>query len=66
MLYKKCGHYSDNGDCPCIKCPDEIYDRCEGTCINQTVAKGYAVDTSKLCDKARAYCESGRKEGENV
>ena len=66
MLYKDCGHYTNNGDCPCIKCPDGKYRGCKGTCINQSLPIGYEVDTSLLCPKARAYCESGRKDNENV
>lgn len=70
MLYTWCGHYYDNGEhnCPCTVRPDELYDACEKRCNRQSLPEGYeqGVDTSLLCDKARAYCESGRKEDGNV
>ena len=50
--YEKCDHY---GDCPCITCDNE---GCYGCLGHEN--EGYAVDTDKLCEKARVYCESGR------
>jgi hypothetical protein len=55
-LYKECGHYG--GSCPCILCKDRCYDRCGG-CIG-TETEEYIVDTDKLCEAAKQYCESGR------
>ena len=54
MLFKKCGHYS--GNCPCLLCQKECYGCSDAP-------EGYAVDTEKLCDAAKAYCENGREEG---
>ena len=51
MLFKECGHYG--GECPCLSCN-------KGCSCNETAPAGYDVDTDKLCEKAKAYCESGR------
>lgn len=52
MLFEECGHYS--GECPCLTCNEE--------CVACQVAPdGYAVDTDRLCKRAREYCESGRE-----
>lgn len=56
MKYKRCDHYSYEGDCPCLDCEDLARGTCEG-CMG---CEGYAVDTDKLCPKAKAYCENGR------
>ena len=53
MLFEECGHYS--GECPCLTCEKE----CAGC---QVAPDGYAVDTDRLCKRAREYCESGRKD----
>ncbi len=53
MLFKECGHYS--GECPCLTCNEEC-----AAC--QVAPDGYAVDTDRLCKRAREYCESGRKD----
>nr|DAJ38255.1 MAG TPA: hypothetical protein [Caudoviricetes sp.] len=52
MLFEECGHYS--GECPCLTCKKEC-----SAC--QVAPNGYAVDTDRLCEKAKAYCESGRE-----
>lgn len=54
MLFKNCAHYS--GDCPCLMCDKDC--NCD-----HTAPKGYTVDTDKLCDAAKTYCENGREEG---
>lgn len=53
MLFEECGHYS--GECPCLTCNEEC-----AAC--QVAPDGYAVDTDRLCKRAREYCESGRKD----
>ena len=53
MLYKECEH--NGGLCPCIFC-SRACNCCE------TAPDGYAVDTDRLCKRAREYCESGRKD----
>lgn len=53
--FDKCGHYSDR--CPCLDCRIN----CGYWCFNETEC---AVDTDKLCEKAKQYCESGRDEDE--
>lgn len=53
MLFEECGHYS--GKCPCLTCNEEC-----AAC--QVAPDGYAVDTDRLCKRAREYCESGRKD----
>lgn len=52
MLFDECGHYS--GKCPCLTCKKEC-----SACL--VVPDGYAVDTDRLCNKAREYCERGRE-----
>lgn len=52
MLFKECGHYS--GEFPCLTCNEEC-----AAC--QVAPDGYAVDTDRLCNRAREYCESGRE-----
>lgn len=54
--YKMCPH--TEGICPCLHCKDFYYQRCGG-CLD-TKCEEYAVDTDKLCEVAKAYCESGR------
>ena len=53
MLFEECGHYS--GECPCLTCKKKECSAC------QVAPDGYAVDTDRLCEKAKAYCESGRE-----
>ena len=52
MKYKTCGYY--NGQCPCFSCNEPC------ACIFHR-DPDYVVDTDKLCDKAKKYCESGRE-----
>lgn len=57
MLFKDCIHY--DGNCPCLLCS-----KADVSCYGCLYAPdGFAVDTEKLCDKARIYCESGRGDG---
>lgn len=51
--FDKCGHI--DGRCPCLDC----WTRCGYRCTDETEI---AVDTSKLCERARKYCESGMDE----
>lgn len=44
MLFEECGHYS--GECPCLTCNEEC-----AAC--QIAPDGYAVDTDRLCKRAR-------------
>lgn len=44
MLFEECGHYS--GECPCLTCNEEC-----AAC--QVAPDGYAVDTDRLCKRAR-------------
>lgn len=53
--YKHCSHYE--GCCPCLDCKIP----CSYSCVRETEI---AVDTDKLCDKAKRYCESGREKDE--
>jgi hypothetical protein len=52
MLFEECGHYQR--ECPCLTCKKE----CAGCLV---ALDGYVVDTDRLCEKAKAYCESGRE-----
>lgn len=52
MLFEECNHRG--GLCPCIFC--------SRTCnCCSTAPDGYAVDTDRLCKRAKEYCESGRE-----
>lgn len=44
MLFEECGHYQ--GKCPCLICDEEC-----AAC--QVAPDGYAVDTDRLCKRAR-------------
>ena len=67
MLYTNCGHYAPYGQgCPCVTCPDDTYSMCTRNCLEQDLPKGCAVDTEKLCPRARVYCENGRGETDDV
>ena len=46
MLFEECGHYS--GECPCLTCNEEC-----AAC--QVAPDGYAVDTDRLCKRARKF-----------
>lgn len=52
-----CGHYGEK--CPCRECDmyTDMFD-CPLSCQHHGLL--YAVDTERLCDKARKYCESNR------
>ncbi|MEG0471357.1 MAG: hypothetical protein RR588_03390 [Solibacillus sp.] len=55
--FLRCGHYNET--CPCLECDKyaDVFD-CPISC--QQLGIRYAVDTEKLCDKAKKYCESNR------
>lgn len=54
--YIRCGHYVNDEICPCMEC---VSLSCRG-CLELTEDSPFAVDTDKLCDAARRYCERGR------
>lgn len=56
--YKECGRYECK--CPCVACEEDCYGCVAHEC------EEYAVDTDKLCERARAFCESGRTDHERV
>lgn len=51
--YQYCSHF--DGRCPCLNCKI----RCGYRCLDETEI---AVDTDKLCERAKKYCESRRDE----
>ena len=53
MIFDSCPAH--DGKCPCLTCEDEHCRACIGTGAGK-----YGVDTNRLCNKARDYCESWR------
>jgi len=56
MIYNYCNH--TEGKCPCLTCAERDCPSCDGTGPGK-----YGVDTDRLCGRASAYCEGGRREG---
>lgn len=54
--YVRCGHYLVEPICPCMECESIA---CRG-CMDVPKDAPYTVDTDRLCDLARRYCERGR------